>query len=252
MVIFVSVHITTMYNQLNHIAHLNDQITFKNNELAQLRASHTRRITEIDALNTDLEVVRNNNVELLNQINALERTNRQLKDRLRQLKPKQHYKSYTDLVSKSGRLHRRREYKTVFSNVLDLMSDISRANISVKLGTENVTFVWRRDAQNNVQGTVNDSEEDEDIFDVSQSDIFDQDGNYVKPFLRSIIYVMDKHKISHEAYHETRMVTKGFMPPIHVIKEEKCSMSEEIPYIKHPTVCIYICCILFIYNTLTI
>ena len=106
------------------------------------------------------------------------------------------------------------------------------------MGTDSVNFLWRRDrAPGDGQQSDENTDPPDDGFDVSSSDIFDAEGNYVSQFLRSIIYVMDKHKISHEAYHETRMVTKGFMPPIHIIKEAKSIMSEEIEYIKHPTVC---------------
>ena len=47
---------------------------------------------------------------------------------------------------------------------------------------------------------------------------------------------MDKFQISHEAYHELRMVSKNQLPPVRKIATEKKLMSEEIPYMKHPTV----------------
>ena len=227
-----------MYNQVNHIAHLNDQITVRDDEIRRVREENTRHIAHINNLETQIAQLRNDNTELLDQIGQLERRNDEIRGTLRKLKPTRHYKPYTQLASKVGRQHRKREYRNIFDNVLEPMSDISRANISVKLGDDNVNFVWKRP-----QAQDSDDDDDEETlaesFDVTQSDIFDTQGNYVKPFLRSIIYVMDKHKISHDAYHETRMVTKGFMPPIHLIRQEKSNMSEEIEYIKHPTVCIY-------------
>ena len=234
--IIIIIIVIDMFNQLNHIAHLNEQLTRKDNELARLRASRTRHLNQIDHLHTQVADFRNDNVDLVNQINTLERRNRDLKEKLTKFQPNHHYKPYSDLASTSGRQNRRKDYRRIFNNVLDTMTDISRANINVYLGGETFNFLWRKNQPDPVPGTDND-DSDSEIFDVAHSDIFDPEGNYVKPFLRSIIYVMDKHKISHEAYHETRMVTKGFMPPIHIIKEEKSKMSEEIPYIKHPTVC---------------
>ena len=227
-----------MYNQINHVAHLNDQIAIKDHEIARLQTSDRRNLIRINNLETEIVGLRDNNRELLLQLETLERNNKQIKGRLKKLKPTAHYKSYTQLASKSGKHHRRREYKKIFDNVLEPMSDISRANINVRMGPENINFLWKRQ-----DPTQNEETDDEDgnlveMFDVEQSNIFDPDGNYVKPFIRSIIYVMDKHKISQEAYHETRMVTKGFMPPIHLIRQERSKMSDEIEYIKHPTVCV--------------
>ena len=221
-----------MFNPVNQIAHLNGQITVKNDEIRRLRASNHRHVVQINNLDTQLDQLRTNNNDLLQQIRLLERRNDQMKLQLREVQPAKHYKSYRQLASINGRQHRKREYRSIFDKVLETMSDISRANINVKLGDENVNFLWKRAQPNQAQG-----HDEVEMFDAGQSEIFDEDGNYVKPFLRSIIYVMDKHKISHDAYHETRMVTKGFMPPIHLIRQEKSLMSEEIEYIKHPTVC---------------
>ena len=47
---------------------------------------------------------------------------------------------------------------------------------------------------------------------------------------------MDCFRISHEAYHELCMVSKGHLPPLGRLSKEKKIMSEEIPYEKHPKV----------------
>ena len=239
-----------MYNHVHHIAHLNQAITIKNQEIARLRASDTRHLVTINNLQTEVAEVRNQNRQLLDQLGVIERANEQLKTRLTKLKPKRHYKTYMALSSKGARQHRKREYKTIFDNVLEPMSDISGANINVKIGSENVNFLWKRPQPNQNQQSDDEDDNDLDMFNVGTSDIFDDEGNFVKPFLRSIVHVMDKHKISHEAYHETRMVTKGFMPPIHLIRNEKKYMSEEIEYIKHPTVCIIISVKVHLYSHL--
>ena len=125
--------------------------------------------------------------------------------------------------------------RDLFDNLLSHMTDVSTAKLSVTLGDDKVDFLWSRNQANLARMPQQNSDDEEN--EISQADIFDNDGNYRKSYLRSIIYVMDKHKISHEAYHETRMVTNGYMPPIHIIKKQKKDMSEEIDYIKHPTVC---------------
>ena len=54
-----------------------------------------------------------------------------------------------------------------------------------------------------------------------EKEIFDENGKWNSSFLRQIINVMDKHKISHTAYHELKMtLPAGFNPPINQIKVE--------------------------------
>ena len=66
--------------------------------------------------------------------------------------------------------------------------------------------------------------------DPNKKEIFDEEGNWNKIFLRKIIHVMDKYKISHDAFHELRMVSIGYLPLINRIKAEKCKMSTEVNY----------------------
>ena len=78
---------------------------------------------------------------------------------------------------------------------------------------------------------------DSDHFqDLNYSEIYDCSANWQKSHIRRIIYVMDCFRISHEAYHELRMVSKGHLPPIGRLSKEKKIMSEEIPYQRHPKV----------------
>ena len=74
--------------------------------------------------------------------------------------------------------------------------------------------------------------------DPSENEIFDVDGNWRQRFLRKIIHVMDKYKISHEAFHELRMVSIGYLPPVYRIQIEKKRMSEVVPYTKDESVCV--------------
>ena len=77
---------------------------------------------------------------------------------------------------------------------------------------------------------------EEDYHDIEYSEFFDHDGKWLKRHVRRLIHVMDSFRISNEAYHEIRMVSKGQLPPIGTIRKEKKIMSHELPYIKHPKV----------------
>ena len=50
--------------------------------------------------------------------------------------------------------------------------------------------------------------------DVNHSEIYDAEGNLSKSHIRQLVHVLDTFRISHEAYHEVRMVSKGHLPPI--------------------------------------
>ena len=79
--------------------------------------------------------------------------------------------------------------------------------------------------------------EEEHRDDVDYSDIFDSMGNWRKEHLRKLVHVLDAFRVSHEAYHELCMVSKGHLPPISRLAKERRLMSEEIPYSKYPNVC---------------
>ena len=78
--------------------------------------------------------------------------------------------------------------------------------------------------------------ENECFNDLDYCEIYDNNGEWKKQHIRRIIYVLDAFRISHEAYHELRIVSKGHLPPIGRLSKEKKIMSEEIPYEKHPKV----------------
>ena len=79
-------------------------------------------------------------------------------------------------------------------------------------------------------------EEHDNYFDLDYSDIFDNQGCWNVQHVRRLVHVLDSFRISHEAYHELRMVSKGHLPPIWRIAVQKKIMSDQIPYIKHLSV----------------
>ena len=85
---------------------------------------------------------------------------------------------------------------------------------------------------------ANEGHEDQDIDlqSVDLADIYTCEGQWRKIHICRLIHVLDTFRISHEGYHELRMVSKGHLPPMWRLAKEKVIMSEEIPYIKHPSV----------------
>ena len=226
---------------VNQVQQLNLRLLTSTQEVNHWRLAYNRAVNTKQQVQNALDQKEEEHRNLQTQLERLQENYDRVKDELSKFKPSCNYKKYRELNSKSGKVQRKRQCRKMFHNLLGNIPDITRANINLKLGSDNLHVLWKSNA-NNANQAVNATLRgtDDDLFDVNENDIFDDEGNYVTPYLRSIIYVMDKHKISHEAYHETRMVTKGFMPPVHVIKKAKAIMSEEIEYIKHPTVCIRI------------
>ena len=65
--------------------------------------------------------------------------------------------------------------------------------------------------------------------DIDYSDIYDSCGEWIKNHIRKLINVMDSFRISHEAYHELRMVSKGHLPPISRLAKEKKLCLKKFP-----------------------
>ena len=158
--------------------------------------------------------------------------------------------------------HRRfNEYRDAILATLRQINVCHQAHITMWLPENPITFSWGpEDFNNDRQITVNstksnevlqdilndhsyveriDCTQDECSFnDINFSEIYETDGSWNKIHIRRIVHVMDCFRISHEAYHEMRLVSKGHLPPIWKISAEKKVMSEQLPYIKHPTVSI--------------
>ena len=75
---------------------------------------------------------------------------------------------------------------------------------------------------------VKDVEED-NLGDFDYSEIYDSRGNWRQIHIRRLIHVMDCFRISHDAYHELRMVSKGHLPPLQRLSKEKKSCQKKFP-----------------------
>ena len=146
----------------------------------------------------------------------------------------------------------------VFSTLKNHVPHCRRAQLTLCLGLKHVKFCWKgkelqsespahtpllnfhsKDDHLYASNPPENSIEDADFTDIDYSKIFDNDGNWQNLHKRGIIHVMDTYCISHEAYHELRNVGQDHFPPLHHIIREKCFMSEELTYIRHPTVSNY-------------
>ena len=59
---------------------------------------------------------------------------------------------------------------------------------------------------------------------------FDAQCKITEKHKRTIITAMDRHRISHKAYHAMRKAGKQNWPPLNMIKKEKKKMSKEITF----------------------
>ena len=168
-------------------------------------------------------------------------------------------KDWNEIRGERTKYRRLNDYKDIIFNALQQIDHCHRAEISIWLNTQRFHFCWYpSDFQkaSNVKNNIRDpcenvlhdhsyafmkiaDSEDQEIKDMDFSEIYDSVGNWKQIHIRRLIHVMDCFRISHDAYHEIRMVSEGHLPPIGRITAEKQVMSDEIPYVKHPTVRYY-------------
>ena len=164
---------------------------------------------------------------------------------------------------KSERTKRRRfaHYKDMIFETLCNIGVCHRAEITMWFKNNHVHFSWSPQNFNAANKTSqhanqtrnicdhtysrtnlnNDHDFLEEYHDVNYSEIFDTNGNWEKQHIRRLVHVLDTFRISHEAYHEIRMVSKGHLPPINKLRKEKKIMSEELPYVKIENVSLFYC-----------
>ena len=174
-----------------------------------------------------------------------------------QCKKTRKHKKWDSIKTDKTKRQRLGCYRDVLFGCLSQIEKCHRAEISLWLDTNRIQFSWspkdfkHDDDDDDSERTHskqlmvdhsyasqrNDTTENEhDYQDVNFSEIFDCAGNWKKSHIRSLIHVLDSFRISQEAYHELRMVSKGHLPPLCRLSREKAKMSEEIPYEKIPNV----------------
>ena len=166
-------------------------------------------------------------------------------------------KHWDDLKNECTKRRRLAHYKDRILETLKNIEGCHRGDVQLWLNEERVKFTWspkdfkkiekmspEMHVLNNIShdhsyvsnnDTINNIEEDE-FEDLNYSEIYNCDGSWKRNHLQCLVHVLDSYRISHEAYHELRLVSKGHLPPIWRLVVEKNSMSDQIPYIKHPQV----------------
>ena len=165
-------------------------------------------------------------------------------------------KQWSNIVSERTKRRCFTLYKDMIFDTLCKIGVCHRAEVTLWMQSNRVQFSWcpknfNADMQTNKclnepdilpdhtyfsKPLMQDEENFDDFQDLNYSEIFDNHGNWEKLHIRRLVHVLDTFRISHEAYHELRMVSKGHLPPISRLTKEKKLMSEEIPYIKEDKV----------------
>ena len=167
------------------------------------------------------------------------------------------HKKWDSIKTDKTKRQRLSFYKDMLFGCLSKIEKCHRAEISLWVDKNRIQFSWcPKDFQSNHQietktesasvdllldhsyacskNDITDCEQEYD--DINFSEIFDCDGNWKKGHIQSLIHVLDCFRISQEAYHELRMVSKGHLTLLCRLSLEKAKMSEEIPYEKVPNV----------------
>ena len=149
-----------------------------------------------------------------------------------------------------GKLKRKAQYKDMIDSSLRYITECKRAKMTLTIGEEDINFKWTENEMSNHhkefdivllpeceassdEGSDRNSEPNSEanVDNTSSThEVFDGDCNFSKRHKRTIIAVMDNHRMSHKAYHVIRKAGKGNWPSLTMIKKEKAKMSKEIPF----------------------
>ena len=177
----------------------------------------------------------------------------QWKKNQRHLKPVPTTKSWTDLGSDRAKYHRKMKYKELIGDSLKYITECKRAKLTITLGHEDVDLNWSEEEMKKYRGTnvptlnsldqaptspdrgqSSDANDQGNEIDANaredMNNVFDSKFKFTKRHKRKIITVLDRHRISHRAYHAIRKAANKNWPSLHNIKKEKRQMSKEIDF----------------------
>ena len=223
------------------INELRKQVDDLTQERDQYRRLYEAEVVENEQLSTIRKNLRTNYQLALNQINRLKLRIQDLKEVLAKHNPKIFRKRW-DEVSAQTKRKRKNDYREVIDNALETIPECKKAKLEIYLGHDKVKFTWseedmakcRNSARQKGFGIIDPAALSSD----DENDIDEESKKIVTSRLKEeVIHVMDRYRISQDAYHEMQQTLKTIpMPPIHHIKKQKRLMSVEIPYIKEPDV----------------
>ena len=154
---------------------------------------------------------------------------------------KRKLKNWEDITSERTKRRHYSHYKDIIFQALCNIGVCHRAEITLWFPNNNIHFSWSPDNFQPKPNTCSDLEdthiyhdhpytaslsfcENENIEyfnDLNYSEIFDVHGDWSRKHIRWLIHVLDTFRISHEAYHELQMVSKGHLPPMNRLSNEK-------------------------------
>ena len=243
------------HNNLRQSALLDMRLQFLESKqhIKHYRNLYSIQKRECSELKKQVESLNKQNASMQSRISTLQRIISNLNEEPPCNKSRKRKKRDSIKTEKTKR-QRLGYYKEILFTCLSKIEKCHRAEISLWLDNNRIQFSWcpndfkhdktESEMQKSQQlfehsyaSAANEiNENDEEYEDVNFSEIFDTRGNWKRSHIRSLIHVLDSFRISQEAYHELRMVSKGHLPPIHRLCMEKGKMSDEISYEKIPNV----------------
>ena len=177
-----------------------------------------------------LERLRNDKVQIIAQRNDLQDRIQNLQAEVESLTHQQRrfhpirvQKAWKKLKNRA-KCKRKAQYRDTLDNSLKYITECKRAKITLTLGEEDIHFKWTEqqmsDHHHNFNVTLpeqchSSSEKDSDEnldqniasnantkqHELSKYEVFDDDCKFTKRHKRTMITVMDNHRVSHKAYH---------------------------------------------------
>ena len=225
-------------------------LKYNYNEEKEANVQLSQRLDRI--LNDKVQLIAQRN-DMQNKIEILQTEVERLKPLQQKLHPVQVEKLWKDL-KRRAQFKRKIQYKDILDVSLRNITECKRAKMTLTLGKEDIHLKWTEQEMSDMQKQLNEgsafagnspSEQNSDINvegnDESNAnidtppltntdDVFDEKCKFTKRHKRTIITVMDNHRVSHKAYHAMRKAGKGNWPSLNMIKKEKGKMSKEIKF----------------------
>ena len=232
-------------------------------ELKHFKQSYRSECLKNDYLRREILKMKKSNGKLQCKIDEINRVSDVRKQENTE-KVTRKRKQWDEIKNDCTKRRRFAHYKSMILSTLKEISICHRAEITIWVYDNKINFslgpkdlstysnlsneeALRHNNRENVYHDHRYACQNEDIFaenelfdDINHSQIYNSQGQWRIEHIRRLVHVLDNFRISHEAYHELRMVSKGHLPPLSKLAAQKKIMSDKIPYIKHPTVSLYI------------
>ena len=210
-------------------------------ELRQQVQRNRNLVNVANNLRRRCQLIQNDNDDLNDQNQQLNQEVLNLRNQVQDERPKIFHKRW-DQVARQTQRKRKAEYFNVFDRAISKVPECKKAKLTLRICSEDVTLKWSLGDMQNHRDTLRNQGfrfRDPPILQADESESeTEQTPQRRKLKRRFVVSLMDEFKLSQRGYHEFRHLISKEAPPIHHIKQERVVMSNQIPYIKHPTVSI--------------